>query len=169
MNLAGDGKNRTKPSTVIYRTFMMALEERREELGLSMERVNDLAGLQDGFFAKMIFPDSAHGRQSRWETLDIVMQALFGTDYRIKIEAQNYKVPAALGTRAHPSANAIQVRHWRHTRHFKELASKGGKARAAMDPVKLSAIQRKIAKNRWKKVRAAQRAGAAHLQSARQG
>lgn len=50
---------------------------------LPMAQVDDLAGLQDGFFPKLIFPDAPNGRQSRWETLDLVVQALFGTGYRM--------------------------------------------------------------------------------------
>jgi hypothetical protein len=156
---SSNGGNRVRPATAIYRTLMMAIEQRRVELGLSMERVNDLAGLQDGFFGKMIYPDSPSGRQSRWETIDLVMQALFGADYIFEIAAQNYKVPNAFGTRANPSANAVQIRHWRHTRHFSELGKKSAEARKQWSPDRLSAVQRKIAKNRWRRARAAERAG----------
>lgn len=109
------GHNRTKPAAECYRRFVAALEERRRELGLPMAQVDDLAGLQDGFFPKLIFPDAPNGRQSRWETVDLVVQALFGTGYRIKIEAgPKFCAPAKRDARG---VAFVQVTHWRHKKY----------------------------------------------------
>jgi hypothetical protein len=78
-----DNGNRTRPATVLYRVLMEVLDARRAELNLSMAVVDDMAGLQDGFFSKMLNPDAPNGRQSRWETVELAVQALFGDDFNI--------------------------------------------------------------------------------------
>jgi hypothetical protein len=150
---ARDNKNRTRPSTAIYRALMVALDDRRVKLDLSMERVNDLAGLQDGFWAKMADPDTEHGRQSKWESVDLVVEALFGTDYEISIKPRNYRNPPEQPTRAQPSAKAARPRiHWRHRKIFAELGKKGGKARREkyknMRPEERRRIAKKALKTR---------------------
>lgn len=168
MTTGSAGGNRTRPSTLVYRMLMLAIETRRKELGLSMATVNDLSGLQDGFFSKMIFPDTPSGRQARWETVQLAMEALFGKDFTIQIvpgSDENKRLSSAPGIDPGASANALKIRHWRHRKHFEQLGSKGGAARARLPDWKLTAIGRKGAKARWKKVRAAQRQGAKHKAS----
>ncbi|MCK1585471.1 hypothetical protein IVB03_39445 [Bradyrhizobium sp. 168] len=139
---------------------------RRVELGLSMATVNDMAGTQDGFYGKMIYPDTPHGRQARWETVQDVIEALFGRGFSLQIvpdETENRRLLSAPSIDAAASANALKVRHWRHSKHFAELGALGAKARLIKMPAELRSKQaRKAAKVRWKKARAAQRAGEQH-------
>jgi hypothetical protein len=161
-----DGKNRTRPSSAIYRIIMVEFERQRLARGLSMSQVDDLAGTQDGFYGKMLYPDSPSGRQSRWETIQDVADALFGRGFEIRIIASEAPIPSAAGIDKGASSNALKNRHWRHTRHFKELGSKGGKARFANKTrAEISAMQSKINRKRWRNYRRAikaQRAGEAH-------
>lgn len=155
-------------STAIYRSIMHVIEARRGELGLSMASVNDLAGLQDGFFAKMIYPDTPSGRQARWETVQLAVEALFGKNFAVQIvpdEAINRRVSTAIVTSPDISANARNVRHWRHRRHFVELSAKAALARAKIPEHKRKAAARKGAKKRWRRVRAAQRQGSRHVET----
>lgn len=149
-------KNRTRPCAAIYRVLMMEFERRRLELGLPMDTnsknadkeqgLNDLAGFADGYYAKIIYPDTPSGRQASWEAVDEFATALFGRDYSIQIipGALNHKTLAALSEPSHASFPAISIRHWRHSRFFKELGKKGGEARAAkLSPRRRKAIARK--------------------------
>jgi hypothetical protein len=165
MTAATDGKNRTRPSTAIYRALMLAIEARRIEMELSMATVNDIAGLQDGFFSKMIYPDTPNGRQARWDTVQLAVEALFGKSFVVQIipgDDENMRLAAAPGIDKGSSTNALKIRHWRHRKHFEQLGSLGGKARAKLPDHKLTAIGRKGARARWKKARAAQRQGVLH-------
>lgn len=147
-------------STALYRSLMEVIERRRLELGLSMERVNDLAGAADRYYGKMIYPDTPSGRQARWETVDEFMQALFGCDYEIQIVpgALNRLALTALSEPVAASRPSINIRHWRHSRHFKELGKKGGLARAA----KLSPAQRTAIAKRANRAMRRKRKGEAH-------
>jgi hypothetical protein len=155
-------KNRTKPCTAIYRILMVEFERQRLARGLSMAQVDDLAGTQDGFYAKMIYPDTPNGRQSRWETVQDVADALFGRDFLISIRGLNGGSVSALTVEKGASTNALKNRHWRHSRHFAELGRLGGLARAKLGKDKLTAIGRKASKTRSKRIRDAARSGAAH-------
>jgi hypothetical protein len=126
-----DNGNRVRPATVLYRVLMDALEARRVELNITMAVVDDMAGLQDGFYGKMINPDAPNGRQSRWETVELAVQALFGDDFNISItsgEGENRVLKSSLCWPKHPSANAQKNRHWRHRKFFVELGKRGGAA-----------------------------------------
>lgn len=148
-------------SVEVYRQMVKVIEDRREECNLSMETVNDLAGLNDGYYAKMINPDSPSGRQAHWTTVQLAIEALFGRNFTLQIlpdVAENRRLASAPTRNENASSNARNIRHWRHRRHFEELGRKGGEARAKLGLAKLSAAARKG----WKKRKAAQRAGQAH-------
>jgi len=154
VSCATDGKNRVRPSTAIYRALMIAVEARRLELELSMATVNDLAGLQDGFFSRMIYPDTPSGRQARWETVDLAMEALFGRGYTITIQPGEMRMPSMPRIDKGASSNALQVRHWRHRKHFQTLGQLGAMAlHAKRTPEQRSKAARRAAKKRWRAVR----------------
>lgn len=158
-----NGGKRTRPCTAIYRVIMVEFERQRLARGLSMAQVDDLAGTNDGHYAHMLYPDTPSGRQARWETVQDVADALFGRGFEINIVAINGPAPSALGIDKGASSNALKNRHWRHTRHYKDLGSRGGKARFAnKTPDEISAMQRQVNRKRWKRVRAAKRSGAMH-------
>ena len=64
-------------STPLYRKIIAQLEARRAELGWTCARVDDAAGLQDGYWAKLCHPDSKSGRVAQWGILDLVTQAMY--------------------------------------------------------------------------------------------
>jgi hypothetical protein len=155
-------------STRIYRALMEAFETRRVELKLSMNTdvigMNHLAGAADGYYAKMIYPDTPSGRQARWETVDEFATVLFGHGYSIQIVPGelNPKTLKAVSNPNPASSKAINIRHWRHLRYFQELGKKGGKARAAkLSPERRSAIAKK-ANRASRRARRAKRQGTAH-------
>lgn len=63
------------------------------------------------------------GRQARWETVQWVAEAMFGKDFTVQIipgDAENVRIPSALGIDKGASSKSLQIRHWRHSRHFHE-------------------------------------------------
>lgn len=150
-------------STALYRSLMEVIERRRLELGLSMERVNDLAGTQDGYYAKMIYPDTPSGRQARWETVDLVVEALFGKDFVLQIEGENPGLRSAPRIDRGISEKSLQVRHWRHRTHFKTLGEIGRAKRfGKMTKDQRSELGRKLVRKRWRAYRKAKRVGDKH-------
>lgn len=73
-------------ATPIYRSIMLEIERRRLALGLPHWQVNDVAGTQDGYFAKMLLADTPSGRQASWETLQLVVDALFPEGFEVEIK-----------------------------------------------------------------------------------
>jgi hypothetical protein len=87
---------------------------------------------------------------------------LFGRGFDIKIIGSENQELATVSLDKGASSNALRNRHWRHSRHFKQLGAQGGKARAE----KLTPEQRKAISNKgvraWKRICAARRQGIAH-------
>ena len=163
MTAATDGKNRTRPSTAIYRILMMEFERQRLALGISMAQVDDLAGTQDGYYAKMLYPDTPLGRQARWDTVQDVADALFGRGFEVKLFGSERPLGGAPRIDKGASSNALKNRHWRHSKHFADLGTRGAIAlNSKRTPEERSKAARKAVKVRWKRERAARRAGEAH-------
>lgn len=154
------------PSTEIYRAVVYCCEARRLEQGLSMAEVDRIAGTQEGYYAKALYPDAPCGRQARYETLQLIVQALFGTGFAMQIvasEEENRRLRSALRMDKGASNNALQIRHWRHKRHFRELGAVGGKKRNEnLSEAERSALARKLNRKRWRAWRKAKRQGEAH-------
>lgn len=146
---------RVMPSRPLYRAVMAACEERRAELGWSKAGVDDVAGTNDGHYAKCCYPDTPSGRIANWVTADMIVEAMFGRGFVVKIVPADEFVPSALGIQAGQSHKYAQMRHWRHLRHFRELGAKGGRARTA-NP-NFHKLQSKAAKARWREWRRQQR------------
>jgi hypothetical protein len=158
MTIATDGKNRTRPSSPIYRIIMVEFERQRLARGLSMAQVDDLAGTQDGYYSRMLYPDTPFGRQARWETVQDVADALFGRGFEVKILGSIGVEASALALDKGASSNALKNRHWRHSKHFADLGRRGGLARAKnLTTEQIRAIAKKAAR-----VRKAKRSGEAH-------
>jgi hypothetical protein len=72
-SLAGN----TRLCTPLYRSLLLAIERRRRQLGWPSSYLDDRAGTQDGYFQKILHADAPSGRCARWETLQLVVDALF--------------------------------------------------------------------------------------------
>src|SRR4051812_30572535 len=72
-------------STALYRALVAELENRRGTLGLSLAQVDDLSGLNDGHYSHLITPDTPNGRQARWETLQLAVDALYKSGFSIAL------------------------------------------------------------------------------------
>jgi hypothetical protein len=61
----------------VYRALLLECERRRQQLNWPMWVVDDRAGTQDGYYAKALHADRPSGRQARWETLSLIVTALW--------------------------------------------------------------------------------------------
>jgi hypothetical protein len=67
-------------ATSTYRAIISAVEERRLQLGWPMWKLDDVAGSQDGHYAKCLYPDTASGRQAQWRRWICSSRRCFPTD-----------------------------------------------------------------------------------------
>jgi hypothetical protein len=56
------------------------------KLDRSAMEVDDAGGLQDGFYSKVLHADRPSGRRVRWETLQLVITALFPAGFDVEIK-----------------------------------------------------------------------------------
>lgn len=132
----------------VYRALMLAIDRRRNQLGISMEALDDLAGCQDRYLAKCLHVDAPSGRQARWETVQLFVDALFPDGFDLQLipksgrgfEAARYKVLIRWGQTVH------------NRKSLSEIMSDVAKVRAErLSPERRSAIARKAARARWRK------------------
>lgn len=132
------------PATALYRAIMLEVERRRIELGITMLDLDEIAGTQSGYYGKCQAVDAKSGRQARWETVDLFVQALFPAGMRIKIDqCDDGQLSAASYRRKIVFAAAASGK--RNVRSLMlDLAKEGGKARAQrLTPYERSEIARK--------------------------
>jgi hypothetical protein len=77
--------SRRAPATGIYQAIIGQLHARIRRLGVPMWVCDDRAGLQDGYTAKLLHPDTPSGRQARWETLQLLIDAMYPEGFVLTI------------------------------------------------------------------------------------
>jgi hypothetical protein len=99
--------------TALYRAVMAEIDRRRLELDVPMWAVDDRAGTQDGYYAKPLYAETRTGRQSGWQTLQLIVDALFPGGVDVQLRALNDDMPAAprMVTKD-PNAPGRMIRHW---------------------------------------------------------
>ena len=145
-------------ATPIYRALMVAIETRRQELGLPMWKVDDAAGTPDGYFPKALWPDTPSGRQANWDTVQTLIETLWPDGFTLTVKEKNgASMPASKQRVAVRFAGArfdAEKRADWMTELSKKGASKGGHARAdKLSKRRRHRIARKAAKARWRKPR----------------
>jgi hypothetical protein len=68
-----------------YYQLLLEIERRRQALGVSMDRLSEMAGLPDRSYSKMLYPETKTGRLARWSTIQIVCHALWPDGFDITI------------------------------------------------------------------------------------
>ena len=61
----------------LYLALVQALDARRRALGWTCEQLDDAAGTQDRYWAKVLHADAPSGRVAGWETLQLYADALW--------------------------------------------------------------------------------------------
>jgi hypothetical protein len=149
----------------VYRALLLECERRRQVLGWSMWQVDDASGCQDGYYAKALHADRPSGRQARWETLHLIVSALWPHGFDLQMTHKPGGTLTAEGHRLKCMFAASD--HSRLSR--RELMRELGKRGAAARKKKLGSRARtKIAKraSRAAAIKRSERAAArAQLQS----
>lgn len=81
------------PATSIYVAVASELHARIRRLGVTMWECDDGAGLQDGYTAKLLHPDTPSGRQARWETLQLLVDWLYPEGFVLVIRPKTNSGP----------------------------------------------------------------------------
>jgi hypothetical protein len=137
--------------TALYCAVIAEMERRRLELGWPMWQLDDKAGTQDGYYAKCLYPGTPSGKRARWETLQLIVDALFPQGVNVTIEPTHKgDMRSAVSIDKGVNTNAVMVRHWRHSQFFRALGAKGGKAYANNVSARdRSRNARRAARARW--------------------
>lgn len=75
-------------STAFYRSVMLAFERLRAAAAWPSWRLEEAAGLHEGHYQHCLHPDTKHGRQANWTTLDLIAAALAPEGYVVLIRPQ---------------------------------------------------------------------------------
>lgn len=100
-----------------------------------MWRCDDLSGVQDGYTAKMLHPDTPSGRQASWPTLDLVMRALFPDGYDIIFKPRDGRRALKLTAPRNPTVGA------RERAIMQKMGRRGGLKAAANRRAQLTAAK----------------------------
>jgi hypothetical protein len=130
---------KTTKSTALYRAVMAEVRRRINALGWPMWKCDERSGLPAGYVAKSLHPDTPSGRQSKWETLQNLIDALFPNGVHVEIRE---KVPATvsmnLAMRQGDSEGARRMATYRLRN---------------MSPERRKKIAKRAARVRWRAVR----------------
>ena len=69
----------------LYKKLVREFEARRVLLGWSCARVDDAAGLQSGYYAKLIHPEAPSGRCAGRDVLALVAEVLYPEKFEIVV------------------------------------------------------------------------------------
>lgn len=138
----------------LYQEIMLAIDRRRQQMGVPMWALDDAAGTQDGYYAKCLHFEDPSGRMARYQTLELILGALYPGGFRIKIEATELPMHAQ-GSMKTRIRLAQFYWDWRvRGKAIVDWCRKGAEARnEALTPERRSEIARGAAKARWSKPR----------------
>jgi hypothetical protein len=153
-----------KPLAVIhsYRELHAALRQRITDLNISLSVLDDTAGLQDGYAAKLLGPNPQGTMYFQGHTIDLALGVL-GVSLRLVEDPESLarvrrrltkRDPAQVRRRdAEPLRSADQ--QIKKAQYFVEQGRKGGVACfAAMSTAQKSRLGKAGARARWRRTRA---------------
>lgn len=115
--------------TPIYRSIMLEVERRRLQLGLSMDRLSEIAGIADRAYSKALWAETVSGRVARYETLQCILDVLFPDGFDVAIKPKNGPELDALSlrykVRCAAAANDVKIQR----ELMAELGRKGAENR----------------------------------------
>ena len=146
--------------TSFYVALVRALDRRIRTLGWTMKYCDDRSGLQDGYTAKLLHPGTPSGRQARWETLQLLIDALYPAGVKVVIQAADGEM---LNRLSMPDERRVVRPSDARKIDILAMSRKGGLASAKARVVKLppalrKRVARQAARARWRRERAARRA-----------
>jgi hypothetical protein len=134
----------------IYRAIMAEIERRRIELGVPMWKLDSASGIQDGYYPKMLYPDTPSGKRANWPTLQNVVDVLYPGGFVVQIKPSPCAMDAGQ-QRVSIKFSGARYDHEARKDWFKDVASKGGVGRKnKLTPERRAKIARRAAKKRWR-------------------
>ena len=124
------GVRMTKP-TPIYLAIMLEVERRRQQVGISQDRICELMGTAERSYAKALHPDNPSGRCATWPTLQAAIDVLFCEGFDLRLVPGTFLPRTTEGTKRLIRAEAA---HWNASakrQWMAEIGRRGGKARVA--------------------------------------
>lgn len=141
-------------SSSIYRAIVVELERKRLAMGISMDMMSELMGVAERSYAKLVWPDTASGRQASWEKLQRAVDVLFADGFEVVLRAGASLTSTTPGTKRLIRQAAAHYDRRASRELMRELSIKGNEARNAKLPAwKRRAIARKAGRARAKKAR----------------
>lgn len=134
-----------KPATHLYLAIARALDSRIRSLRWTMQECDDRAGLQDGFTAKLLHPDSPNGRQSQWPTVQLLVDALFPGGVDVILRPRSVHASACMENRRTPERSTMRIPT------PAEASEMARKRWANLSPEERSAAASHAAKARWQR------------------
>jgi hypothetical protein len=134
----------------IYSALMQAIEARRARAGLSMVQLEELAGLSEGYFSKMLHPQSAEGRCASLDMVQKIVDVLFDGACVVKLlERHQSGIPAEANIKKINAAVRTYLRG-----HCIKIAPLGAAARnKKLTPAQRRTLARRAIRARWKRHR----------------
>jgi hypothetical protein len=146
------GEPRVLGQVESYAAVHELLRARADELGLSREVIDELAGVQPGYSAKLLSPVPI--RRASLETLLLLIQALglglVVVEDRAALERLRDRAQprSRVGGASLMHSGTVQFKFSR--RHFRRIGRKGGRnSRKGMGPEEASRLGRRAALARW--------------------
>ena len=143
--------------TPIYNAVILEVERRRQQVGISMDRMSELMGTAERSYAKMLYPHTSSGRCATWPTLQAAIQVLFPDGMRLRIDSDPDAQP--LTTEGTKRLIQREAAHWDGKKLRDVMAHRGGiggKVRALrLSEQRRKAIAAHAAASRWSKAKLA--------------
>jgi hypothetical protein len=162
-------------STELYRAVMWEVRKQILDLGLTMNNCDTVSGLDDGYTAKMLHPDTPSGRQAGWQRLQYLLDTVYAGGFilSIKPRADLDKIRAAINRKLAVQGAMLGAPSIAENARLRGVAAKvpigdyarfAGRKGAAARNANLSARQRsriaqRAARARWRKPTVAEIAG----------
>lgn len=128
---------------------MKAMERRRVRQALTMVQLEELAGLSEGYYNKMLHAEMPDGRQSSWSVLQRLVDVLW-PDGRCRVKLTTVGPDNLLTAASILKLNENLRTYYRG--RLLALAESGGRARAkSLTPRERQAIAKMGATARWNK------------------
>ena len=118
-------------ATAIYNAVMLEIERLRHAMGISMDLMSELMGGAERAYAKMLYPDTASGRQARWETVQRALDVVCPNGFRVRIERANTGTLTPSGTKRLIQKSAKFFDRKAYLEEMRERARAGGLKGAA--------------------------------------
>jgi hypothetical protein len=137
--------------TPIYLAIMVEVERRRMQVGISMDRISELAGNAERSYAKALYPDTSSGRCATWPTLQRIFDVLYCEGFELRLAPRS---GTALSTEGAQQRIRAEAAHWTAPamrQRMAELGRLSGVARQSkVPPSRRKEIATRAARARWR-------------------